>query len=229
MALLTRPVARKAAAAAIFSAAASASRATAVLVNMDSAVATNFKFATGTHHCCSGLPGVIINNVLIATTPDLVAPDAAASVLVVGSASAGSTAMAYTARLTLDRFAGTGSSSVTLLNKTVTAVYDATDLNAALMVHVVYGVIVATPAVTSTFITAVIAAADNAVASGSEFSIAADPFAGAVGVFCYAVAATAAFVAAAAHTEVMPTIATIEAIAAKINPRQCSLYHRGQP
>ena len=221
MALLTRPVARKAAAAAIFSAAASASRAfatTAVLVNMDSAVAANFKFATGTHHCCSGLPGVIINNVLIATTPDLVAPDAAASVLVVGSASAGSTAMAYTARLTLDHFAGTGSSSVTLLNKTVTAVYDATDLNAALMVHVVYGVIVATPAVTSTFITAVIAAADNAVASGSEFSIAADPFAGAVDVFCYAVAATAAFVAAAAHTDVMPTIATIEAIAANLCP-----------
>ncbi len=49
MALLTMPVARKAAAAAIFSAAASAFRAvvtTAVLTNMDSAVAANFKIAT---------------------------------------------------------------------------------------------------------------------------------------------------------------------------------------
>ena len=133
---------------------------------------------------------------LIAAT-DLAAPDAAASVLVVGSAFAGSTAMAYTARLNLDHFASTGSSSVALLYRTLTAVYVAADFNAALMVS---SVAVTTPAVTSTFITNVIAAVDKAVASGSEYGIAADPFAGTVEICCCAVAVTAAFVAAAAHS-----------------------------
>ena len=142
----------------------------------------------------------VIIIILIATTPDLAPPDAAALVLVVGSAFAGFTAMAYTARLNLDHFASTGSSSVTLLYRTLTAVYVADDFNAALMVP---SVAVTTPAVTSTFITNVIAAVDNlkAVASWSEYDIAAD--------CCYAVAVTAAFVASAAHIDVMSTITTI--------------------
>ncbi len=47
---------------------------TAILVNIDSATAANF--STDTHHGCRVLPDDVIDNILIAPTPDLVDSDA---------------------------------------------------------------------------------------------------------------------------------------------------------
>ena len=64
--------------------------------------ATAANFTTTTDHCCSGLSDDIIDDVLVAGTPDRVDPDEAASVIMVESFPAGSAASAYTVWLTFD-------------------------------------------------------------------------------------------------------------------------------
>jgi hypothetical protein len=146
---------------------------TAILVDIDSATAVNI--ATGTHHGCSSLhDDVIIDNILITAPPGLVDTDATASVIMASITSAGSTAPAYIARLSIDPFSSTGSGSATFLNKTVTATHDAAVHNAALSIHVVFGDAAVTTATSTSTSTAAIAAVDNAATS--EFGIAADPF-----------------------------------------------------
>ena len=213
--LLTQPVARKAAVA-IFSAAPAfrATVTTAILVSINSVIAASF--TTDTHRGCSGLPNEIIDNILIAGPPVLVDPDAAACDGTVGRAPAGYAAQAYTALLTLDQLAGTGSGSANPLNQAVRAFHDGSADHTVLVVHV--GVTIATPAGTSTS-TAAIAVVDNAGASGC-IGIAANNLAVASYIVRFTVATTTAFVAVAVHSDAVTTIAapTIEAIAANLFP-----------
>ena len=162
------------------------------------------------------LPNEIIDNILIAAPPVLVDPDAAAYDGTVGRAPAGYAAQAYTALLSLDQLAGTGSGSANPLNQAVRAFHDGSADHTVLVVHV--GVTIATPAGTSTS-TAAIAVVDNAGASGC-IGIAANNLAVASYIVRFTVATTTAFVAVAVHSDAVTTIAapTIEAIAANLFP-----------
>jgi hypothetical protein len=105
------------------------------------------------------------------------------------------------------------SGSTTLLRKTVTAVHDAA---AERMVRIVHCVAATNTIITLTSTTtAAIAVVDDAVASGSRFGITINTTADIVS---FAVAAITAFVAAAVHTNVIPTTIThtIKAIVANL-------------
>jgi hypothetical protein len=115
--------------------------------------------------------GIVLLTRTWPVNPVLVNQAAAASDNKFGSAPAGSSALAYTVRLTLYRLAGTGSGSAIPLNKDVAAVHDD---SAEPMVHV-FGAAILIPAGTSTSInTAAIATVKDAGDSGSKISISAN-------------------------------------------------------
>ena len=115
--------------------------------------------------------GIVLLTRTWLVSPVLVNQAAAASDNKFGSAPAGSSALAYTVRLTLYRLAGTGSGSAIPLNKDVAAVHDD---SAEPMVHV-FGAAIPIPAGTSTSInTAAIATVKDAGDSGSKIGISAN-------------------------------------------------------